>query len=171
MNTKPMPAKRSVSESRDYVIETLVKDHEQFKKACRKFEQLQLAGELDEAEELVRQACGELTVHATLEEELLYPAAKRIDTIAVLVEEAEVEHASAKMLIADLEDMKPTDPKWKASFIVLGEYVKHHIKEEEQELFPKLQKAKIDWVEIASEFEARRRALQKAQGIAEDPTA
>lgn len=168
MSSKPVSDSRSQAESRDYVLGVLMKDHEQLKKACRRFEQLELAAETEESERLVRRTCAELTVHAKLEEELLYPEVKRMQSLEDLIEEAEVEHASAKMLIADLEELKPTDPKWKASFTVLGEYVKHHIKEEEQELFPKLQKIKIDWAQMAKDFADLREKLQKAEGIEPD---
>lgn len=160
---------RSTADSRDNVIGTLINDHEELKKACRRFEQLQLAGNSEEAGRLVQRACAELTVHAKLEEELIYPEARRVDALEDLVTEAEVEHASAKMLIADIGEMKPSDPKWKASFTVLCEYVKHHIKEEEQELFPKLQKVKIDWVRMAEDFRAMRLKLHKTYGLGDDP--
>lgn len=60
------------------------------------------------------------------------------------MEEAEVEHDSAKILIRQLERMKPGDPKYAATFTVLGEYVNHHVKEEEAEMFPKARRARVN---------------------------
>ena len=91
-------------------------------------------------------ACEELTLHADIEEQLVYPAIAEMldeddqDTI----QEAFVEHRSAKQLIAELEQMNPGDESYQPTFKVLGEYVNHHIQEEEGELFPKAKRAKVD---------------------------
>ena len=75
--------------------------------------------------------------------------------------EAQVEHQSAKELIAQLENMEPSDPLYAATFTVLGEYVQHHIKEEESEIFPHLTRAKLDWDDLLQQMTARRQALEQ----------
>ena len=75
---------------------------------------------------------------------MVYPAARRALKDKDLLEEAEIEHASAKILIRQLERMKPKDPKYDATFTVLCEYVEHHVKEEENEMFPKLRRARLN---------------------------
>ena len=92
--------------------------------------------------------CVTLTVHATIEEELFYPAAREAEVETDLLDEAEVEHASAKDLIAQIEGMGPDDELYDAKVTVLGEYIDHHVKEEEGEMFPKCRKA--GWISPAS---------------------
>ena len=110
---------------------------------------------------LVDEICVELTIHATLEEELLYPAAR--DALGEkgheLLDEAEVEHATAKDLIAQLESASPGDARYDAKVAVLGEYVKHHVKEEHDEMFPKLRKSGMDLKSLGAQMRERRAAL------------
>ena len=77
-----------------------------------------------------------------------------------LIDEAEVEHASAKTLIADLQQLPPEESAYAATFKVLGEYVQHHIKEEESEIFPQLTRAKLDWDGLQQQMAARRESLE-----------
>lgn len=65
----------------------------------------------------------------------------KMNALQPLIEEAEIEHESAKTLIRRLERMKPRDPKYAATFTVLCEYIEHHVKEEEDEMFPKAWRA------------------------------
>jgi len=108
-------------------------------------------------------------VHAQIEEELLYPAAKEAfegeEEDEDLVNEAEVEHGSAKELIAKIEGMSSGDEHFKATVTVLGEYIKHHVKEEEGELFPQLKKTDLDLKEIGSRLADRKFALMDQLGI------
>ena len=89
-------------------------------------------------------ACQELTIHAQIEEEIFYPAVRDGIEDDDLMDEAEVGHASAKDLIAQLEAMEPGNDLYDARFTVLGEYIDHHVKEEQDEMFPKAKKAKLD---------------------------
>jgi hemerythrin superfamily protein len=98
-------------------------------------------------------------VHATTEEEIFYPAAREAVDDDDLLDEAEVEHASAKDLIAQIEAGSPSDPLYDAKVKVLGEYVRHHVKEEEGELFPKVKKAKVDLAELGLAIVARKEEL------------
>lgn len=151
--------RRGAAGIRDEILATLMEDHKRAKKAFRDFEKLDAAKQSDECRTLVQQTCAELTVHATLEEEVFYPAVRRALKEADLIDEAEVEHASAKELIGQLQGMGPGDDKFAAKFVVLGEYVKHHIKEEESEMFPKLERARLDWEGLAEEMTSRRESL------------
>src|SRR5688572_27861093 len=120
-------------------IEMLNADHDKVKKAFKEFEKLD--HEDTEAPRLIVEAvCGDLKVHTTLEEEVFYPALREAMEDGDLLNEAAVEHETAKMLIEQLENMGPDDPNYRATFTVLGEYVMHHVKEEEGEMFPQAKK-------------------------------
>jgi hemerythrin superfamily protein len=117
------------------VIQLLKKDHKAVKKMFEEFEGL--SGRAAQKKlDLVGQILQALTVHARVEEELVYPVFKEIRAMKNLVCEAAEEHHVAKMLSAELEELRPDDERYEAKVKVLGEYVLHHVKEEEQELFP-----------------------------------
>ena len=98
-------------------------------------------------------------MHATIEEELFYPAAREAEVDADLLDEAEVEHASAKELIAQIEAMSPDEDLYDAKVTVLGEYIDHHVKEEEGELFPKCRKSDMDLEGLGEALAARKQEL------------
>lgn len=150
---------RGASPARSAILEMLKDDHKRAKKAFRDFERLDPEKDPEACAQLVAQCCAELTLHATLEEELLYPAARNVLADEALIDEAEVEHASAKELISQLQQMQPDEEKFAARFTVLGEYLKHHIKEEEGEIFPRLSGAKLDWQALQAQILARREQL------------
>ena len=85
-----------------------------------------------------------LKVHTQIEEEIFYPQARKTTKDNDLLDEAVVEHAAAKNLIAEIEEMEVGDELYDAKIRVLGEMIKQHVKEEEEELFPELQSAKMD---------------------------
>lgn len=91
-----------------------------------------------------------------MEEELFYPAARKALGDEELMNEAEIEHDSAKALIRRLERMQPDDPKYVATFTVLGEYVKHHVKEEESEMFPKARRRRLNLKGLGARLMARK---------------
>lgn len=94
---------------------------------------------------MATEICEKLTAHATVEEELLYPAAREVlDDDEDLVDEALVEHATAKALMAQILDETPDDRFYDAKVKVLGEYITHHVKEEEGEMFPRIRKTDLD---------------------------
>ena len=113
---------------------------------------------------LVAQICAELTVHTTLEEEIFYPALKAALKDHELVPEANVEHASVKDLIAQVKDVKPDGEMYDARVKVMGEFVKHHVKEEQTEMFPKAQKTKLDLGALGEQMRARKADLL-ARGV------
>ncbi len=104
------------------------------------FSQFEAATGATRKRAIVQKICDALTVHMTIEEEIFYPPARAALKRAGedLLDEAEVEHEGVKWRIEILKRMKPEDDLYDAEVKVLSEYVKHHVKEEERELFPKL---------------------------------
>ena len=143
----------------------LARDHAEVKKLFKQYEKLADGeAEGEERQALAEQICAMLTVHATIEEEIFYPAAREADVEDDLLDEAEVEHASAKELIAQIQGMEPDDDLYDAKVTVLGEYVEHHVQEEEGEMFPKCRRAKMDLAGLAASL-----AERKAELMAEQP--
>ncbi len=151
---------RTTSKAKD-AIKLLTEDHNKVKKLFKDYEKLSKKNDTEAKEELAQQICEELTIHAQLEEEIFYPAAREAIKDDRLMNEAMVEHGSAKDLISQIGSMKISDPMYDAVVTVLGEYVNHHIKEEEEEIFPKVQKSKMDLEEIGSEIAERKEGLKK----------
>jgi hemerythrin superfamily protein len=108
---------------------------------------------------IVSQICTELSVHAQVEEEIFYPAVKKALKDTELVPEATVEHATLKDLIAQVEGIEPDGEMYDAKITVLAEYVKHHVKEEQNEMFPKAKATDLDMVELGAKMAARKSAL------------
>jgi hemerythrin-like domain-containing protein len=154
-------ASRAQSSARSEIVSMLKDDHKRAKKAFRQFEKLDPHEDAEQCQAIVEQTCAELKVHTALEEELLYPAARKLLSEEDLIDEAEVEHATAKSLIEQLGSMTPDDEKYAATFTVLGEYVNHHIKEEENEILPQLGRAKAEWEGLCDEMNSRREELMQ----------
>ena len=110
-------------------------------------------------QKLVAQICRELTIHAQVEEEIFYPAVKKALKDHELVPEALVEHDTLKSLIADVEGVKPDGEMYDARVKVLSEYVKHHVKEEQNEMFPKARSADLDMVALGDRILQRKEEL------------
>ena len=145
-------------------VELLKEQHDKVKKAFKEFEKLDR--EDNEAQQqLVQRVCEDLKLHTTLEEELFYPAAREAIDDEDILNEAQVEHETAKMLIEQLENMGPEDPNFHATFTVLGEYVVHHVKEEEGEMFPQVKKTDLDLEELGARM---RRRMEELMGEAAD---
>ncbi|MES2950888.1 MAG: hemerythrin domain-containing protein [Pseudomonadota bacterium] len=110
---------------------------------------------------IASEICEALTLHATVEEEFFYPAMRATaDDAKDQLDEAEVEHASVKELIAQIMAMDPDDDLYNAKVKVLGEYVDHHVKEEEGKMFPKANKSALELDEIAQQIKARKEELR-----------
>jgi hemerythrin superfamily protein len=157
---------RAASLARDEIIDQLKDDHRRVRKAYREFQKLDADRHADSAAGIVQRVLAELSVHAALEEELLYPAARAAVAPQSLIDEAEIEHESMHALIDQLSSLGPGDDKYAARFTVLCEYVLHHVKEEEGELFPRLQRTRLDWEGLAADLSARREELMAREGIA-----
>lgn len=139
-------------------LEMLKDDHDKVKKAFKEFEKLERE-DSEAVQQLVQTVCEELKVHTTLEEEIFYPAVREAIEDEDLMNEAQVEHETAKMLIEQLENMGPDDPNYHATFTVLGEYVKHHVKEEEEEMFPEAKKTDLDFEDLGQRMKERKTEL------------
>jgi len=122
------------------VIQLLKKDHKMVQKMFKEFEDLSGSRGAQKKPAIVDQIREALTVHAQVEEELVYPAFQENRSMKDLVSEAKEEHQIAKYLLSGLEGMQPGDEQYDAKVKVLCEYVMHHVKEEEKEIFPQAQK-------------------------------
>ena len=117
-------------------------------------------------QELIDAACGELKTHAQVEEEIFYPAVRKaLPHEDALLNEAEVEHAGAKDLIAQIEDGSADDPMTCARFTVLAEYIEHHVKEGETEMFPKVRKAHMNLASLGKLMSERKQDLKAEMGL------
>ena len=133
------------------------------KKVSALFDEFESARSATKKKSLVAQICEELTVHTTLEEEIFYPAVKAAMRDKELVPEANVEHATVKDLIAQVKDVEPGGEEYDARVKVMSEYVRHHVKEEQNEMFPKAQKTRVDMVALRDQMAMRKEELL-AQG-------
>lgn len=142
-------------------------DHKAVKKMFKEFEELmesKARAAKQKRLDLAMQICKELTVHAQIEEEIFYPAVRAVIKETDLLAEAEVEHQTAKDLIAQIEAATEVDEQFDAKVIVLGEYIDHHVKEERNEMFPKARAAKkLELVAMRDALEARKAELMEAE--------
>lgn len=159
---------RATSKARNELITQLKDDHQRVKKAYAKYRRLDAEQDADTREALVTQVLDELELHARLEEELLYPAAHEALEDTDQIDEAVVEHEMLHLLIGQLRGLEPGSNEHQARFTVLCEYTLHHVKEEEREMFPQLMKVKLDWLQMARDFEERRAAYCAGDGGAGD---
>lgn len=139
-------------------LDLLKQDHDRVEKSFKDFEKMDRQ-DAEACRHLIIGVCEELTVHSTLEEEIFYPALREAIDDEDLMNEAAVEHETARMLIDQLENMGPDDPNYFATFTVLGEYVRHHIKEEQAEMFPAARKAGLDLAGLGGRMRTRREEI------------
>jgi hemerythrin superfamily protein len=170
MSTSKAPAKKSAAKTSvrknasvtEDAIKLLMADHKEVKALFGRYDKLvESEADDDEKQQTAREICVKLTAHATAEEEIFYPAAREVlGKDADLVDEADVEHGSAKDLIAQLEASSPRDDDhYDAKVKVLGEYIDHHVKEEEGEIFPKIKKTDLDLESLGEEIATRKEEL------------
>ena len=147
-------------------IAQLTEDHARVKKMFKQYDKLaQSESDESERQQLASMICAELTAHATAEEEIFYPAVRGVLDEVDLMDEAEVEHATAKDLIAQIQEASPDDELFDAKVKVLGEYINHHVQEEEGEMFPKVRKAKLDTVALGEQIAARKAEIMGELGV------
>ena len=160
MATAKQKAKpRTAAQPKDAVA-MLKADH---KRVSGLFEQFEKSRATSTKKKLVSEICMELTVHTTLEEDIFYPAVKAALRDKELVPEANVEHATVKDLIAQVKDVEPGGEEYDAKVKVMSEYVKHHVKEEQNEMFPKARKSKVDLVALGEQMASRKAELLAAR--------
>lgn len=142
-------------------------DHRNVKKMFKQYEELTQSRARNVAQkkkDLAEQICMEVTVHAQIEEEIFYPALRDALKDTDMLDEAQVEHNTAKDLIAQIQASEPDD-MYDARVKVLGEYIDHHVKEERNEMFTKARATrKLDLVAMRDELEARKEELMAEMG-------
>lgn len=144
-------------------VELLKQDHDEVEKLFDQYEDAKDEDNQELKAQIVAAVCKALTIHAQVEEELFYPAMRRHEEDAAdLVDEAAVEHQTLKNLVAELMDATPEDDLYDAKVKVLSEYVKHHVKEEEGEMFPMARKADMDLDALGAKL------LQRKAELADD---
>ena len=140
-------------------IAMLKADHDKVKELFKQFDEIKDGRANKQKEKIVTEACRELTIHTKLEEEIFYPAVSKAIDENDLMNEAKVEHDSAKQLIRQLESMDASDEMYVAKFTVLAEYVKHHIEEEHNEMFPKARNSEVDLEALGERMMKRKQQL------------
>lgn len=138
------------------VFDMLKKDHAKVKSL---FEQFEETKDSRTKERIIKETLNELDVHAKLEETLIYPAIRAQIDDEDIMDEALEEHHVAHTLMNELKRMSPGDDRYKAKFTVLGESIKHHIKEEEDHMFPEAEKVDVDWEKLGQKAMERKEAL------------
>ena len=145
-------------------IALLKNDHAEVTALFEKFEKGQKRLQDAQKKQLAQKICKMLTVHTRIEEEIFYPACReQVEDAESLLAEAKVEHQSAKELIAQIQDGSPGGEEYDAQVIVLGEYVRHHVKEEQNELFPKARKSGMDLKALGQELAERKSSLMAGE--------
>lgn len=142
-------------------IELLRADHKAVSGLFADYEKTRSAAK---KKELVAEICTELSVHTQIEEEIFYPAVKAALKDKLLVPEGTIEHGGIKDLIAQLEGIEPDGEMYDAKVKVLSEYVEHHVKEEQTEMFPKAKSTSLDLVELGARMAARKVDILAARG-------
>ncbi len=161
---------RKAGEASVDAIKLLMQDHKEVKALFRQYDKLAKGdGDDEEKQQIAEDICTQLTAHAMAEEEIFYPAARAaLGKDADLVDEADVEHAGAKELIAQIQASSPgQDDHYDAKVKVLGEYIDHHVKEEEGEMFPKVRKTAVDLEALGADIAARKEELLAELGAVE----
>ena len=175
-SSKSSPAKSAASKSKstttrgsttpksDPASRLLMQDHRAVEKLFKQYEK---AKEDDRAkQEIYRQIAMELKIHTQIEEEIYYPASRPHVEEEDTVNEAVVEHASAKDLIAQLDKMDPSDQYYDAKVKVLQEMIEHHVEEEEKEYFPEVRKSDLDLKAVGEQLKMRKEELMAKMGMA-----
>jgi len=160
-------SQRGGSRSLPLALEMLTSDHRKVEDLFEKFEQLK---EEDDASRvaIAQRVCTELTVHMQVEEDLLYPWLRENMEDTEMVAEAHVEHATAKRLIAEIMPVGEPDEAYDAKVKVLSEYIKHHVKEEEGEIFPEVSGEKEELDALGQEMHGRKAELMEEHGLEDD---
>ena len=158
-----MPTTKS-DKQKPLAIEMLMADHRKVEALFKQYEKAKEADD-DSRREIAETVCAELMVHATVEEEIFYPFLRETldDEDMEMVEEAQVEHNGAKDLIAQIQGAGEVDEVYDAKVKVLSEYIKHHVKEEEQEIFPSVSSEKEALDDLGQQMEARKAELQGSE--------
>jgi hemerythrin superfamily protein len=144
-------------------VELLTQQHREVEEMFERFEKMTDRAKVSK-KKLADEICNALIMHTTIEEEIFYPATREAsEDTEDMVDEAVVEHASAKDLIAQIMEMDPGDDLYDAKVKVLSELVEHHVEEEEKEMFPKTKQLKLDMQALGAEMKARQQEIEASQ--------
>ena len=150
-------------------VDLLTDDHLQVGALFKQYEKLaDKEAPADQRQMLAQTICDMLKAHTTIEEEIFYPAARQAGLDADLLDEADIEHASAKDLIAQIEAGTPDDDHYDAKVTVLGEYITHHVVEEHTEMFTKCRRSSMDLVALREQMAERKMSLLPSADAATD---
>jgi hemerythrin superfamily protein len=149
-------------------ITVLTEDHDKVNKLFQQFETFKKDSAKTHSdtdkEKIVRQICQELTLHARAEEEIFYPAVRAAIAEQELMDEAETEHHRAKELIAQLEAMSPADDYYDAKVALLKESISHHVKEEQDQIFPRAKKVNLNLEALGEQILSYKEMLRRDTG-------
>lgn len=152
---KPIPTETQPEDA----LSLLIQDHNNVKALFEQYDELGDRAHVSK-QKLALQICEELTKHTIIEEEIFYPAVRKAIKDDDIMDESLVEHASAKDLIAQIQTMEPGDDLFDAKVTVLSEMIEHHVEEEENDMFPKVRKTKLNLQELGQEMAARKEQIQ-----------
>lgn len=154
-------SKQSTPVKHDAIV-LLKQDHAEVKKMFNQYEKLAKKKDIEGKVLMANKICAELIAHTIAEEEIFYPAAREAIQDEDMLNEAKVEHDSAKDLIAQIQSMDPEDPMYDAKVKVLGEYITHHVEEEETEMFPMVRESKkVDLKDMGSLLASRKEEVME----------
>jgi hemerythrin superfamily protein len=148
--------------SEEDAIALLRADHDKVEDLFTSFDEVKFGRDHPAKEKLVRDLCSEFRVHSAIEEEIFYPAVRSEIADDDLMNEAQVEHEGARRLVTELETMEAADEMLNAKMHVLCAYIKHHVREEEQDMFPKVRETGIDLRALGARMTKRKRELVDA---------
>ncbi|MDB5761294.1 MAG: hemerythrin protein [Herminiimonas sp.] len=163
-----MPRQADADSSASDIIDILIEDHKKVSQLFAEFQTIKDRADDAAKQTLVEITCTELVIHSQVEEEFLYPALRDAFDETDLIDEAQVEHTMARQLISELESMQAGDELYDAKFKVLGEYVKHHIEEEQNRIFPKLKSTALDLETLGKDIRQRRDELRSEFGMPDE---
>ena len=144
-------------------VELLERQHREVEAMFERFEKMTDRATVSK-KKLADEICNALIMHTAIEEEIFYPATREAsEETDDMVDEAVVEHASAKDLIAQIQEMDPGDDLYDAKVKVLSEMIEHHVEEEEKEMFPKTRQLKLDMEALGQEMKARQQEIEASQ--------
>ena len=153
---KRSPSSKPLSQTNADPIALLERDH---REVAQFFAEFEAASGDAQKRKIANAICIALKVHARLEEELFYPAAATVLGNPSLIQEAIVEHAAAKDLIAQIETGAPGEAYYDARVKVLAEYIQHHVAEEEGEIFPKVRSSDLNLDALGQQMAMRKHEL------------
>jgi hypothetical protein len=158
---------RAPADARDQVLGLLRHDFHRVLDDFREFERLAAEETAQACQRLVQRTFAELKVIAAVEEQVLYPAVEGALQGTDLIEQSEIEHACIRRLLDELESAAPDAADYPKDFRILGEHVRLHVKDEEQELFPALRDADADWERLRADMQSCRVEMAEDLGIAQ----